>query len=94
MIISMLIPGSYSFSDAIDIYLQPLIKELEELWEVGVETYDVSSSSYFQLHASLLRTINDFCAYGMLFGWSTKGKLACPICMKEIHSMRLSHGCQ
>lgn len=47
MILSILIPGPYSFSDAIDIYLQPLIKELEELWEVGVETYDVSSSSYF-----------------------------------------------
>jgi len=40
--------------------------------EVGVETYDASSNSYFKLHARLWR-INDFSAYHMLFGWSTKG---------------------
>jgi len=92
MILAMLIPGPDSHGDAIDIYLQPLIKELKEFWEVGVETYDVYYSSHFQLHASLLWTINDFSAYGMLSGWSTKGKLACPICMKKTHLMRLSHG--
>ena len=92
MILSTLIPGPESPGNAIDIYLQPLIEELKELWEVGVETYDASSNSHFQLHASLLWTINDFPAYGMLSGWSTKGKLACPVCMKDTHSMRLSHG--
>ena len=60
--------------------------------EVGVETYDASSNSYFKLHARLLWRINDFSAYHMLFGWSTKGQLACPICMKETNLMRLSHG--
>ena len=78
MILSMLIPGPESPGNAIDIYLQPLIEELKELWEVGVETYDASSNSNFQLHATLLWTINDFPAYGMLSGWSIKGKLACP----------------
>ena len=28
-------------------------------------------------------TINDFPAYGMLSGWSTHGKLACPYCMEN-----------
>ena len=92
MILSMIISDPDSPGDAIDIYLQPLIEELKELWEVGVETYDAYSSSHFQIHASLLWTINDFPAYDMLSGWSTKGKLARPICMKETHSMRLSHG--
>jgi hypothetical protein len=28
-------------------------------------------------------TINDFLAYGMVSGWSTYGKLACPHCMEN-----------
>ena len=28
-------------------------------------------------------TINDFPAYGMVSGWSTHGKLACPYCMAK-----------
>ena len=28
-------------------------------------------------------TVNDFPAYGMLSGWSTAGRLGCPICMQE-----------
>ena len=92
MILSMLIPGPDSPGDAIDIYLQPLIEELKELWEIGVETFDASTQRHFQLHAALLWTINDFPAYGMLSGWATKGKLACPCCMKETRSTRLSNG--
>ncbi|XP_019260528.1 PREDICTED: uncharacterized protein LOC109238508 [Nicotiana attenuata] len=72
-ILSMLIPGPNSPGDAIDIYLQPLIEELKELWEVGIETFDASSKQNFKLHASLLWTINDFPAYENLSGWSTKG---------------------
>ena len=32
---------------AIDVYLQPLVKELRELWDVGVEVYDASSKNVF-----------------------------------------------
>lgn len=32
------------------------------------------------MRAAILWTISDFPAYAMLSGWSTKGKLACPIC--------------
>ncbi|XP_015168561.1 uncharacterized protein [Solanum tuberosum] len=41
-ILSMLIPGPNGPGDAIDTYIQPLIKELKELWEVGIETFDAS----------------------------------------------------
>jgi len=37
----MIIPGPDGAGDAVDVYLQPLIKELNELWKFGVETYDV-----------------------------------------------------
>ncbi|XP_019242142.1 PREDICTED: uncharacterized protein LOC109223532 isoform X1 [Nicotiana attenuata] len=90
-IMSMLIPGPDSPGDAIDIYLQPLIEELNELWEIGVETFDVSTRQNFKLHASLLWTINDFSAYGNLSGWSTKEKLAGPCCNKDTFSIRLTN---
>ncbi|KAG8497195.1 hypothetical protein CXB51_008575 [Gossypium anomalum] len=39
-ILSMIIPGEKGPENDIDIYLQPLIEELKQLWS-GVETYDV-----------------------------------------------------
>jgi hypothetical protein len=48
----------------------------------GVETWDEDKEK-FTLHALLLWTINDFPAYAMLSGWSTKGKIACPYCHKD-----------
>ena len=44
------------------------------------------------MHASLLWTINDFPAYAMLSGWSTKGTFACPCCNEDHQSMRLDKG--
>ena len=74
MILSMLIPGPQSPGDAIDVYLQPLIKELNELWDVGVETYDASKRENLQLHAALLSTINDFPHMGCCQGGVQRGK--------------------
>jgi len=36
-------------------------------------------------------TINDFPAYGMLSGWSTHGKLACPYCMENNKAFTLTN---
>ena len=53
----------------IDVYMQPLIAELKELWEKGVETYDASKNEVFMMRACLLWTISDFPGLGMLSGW-------------------------
>jgi len=74
----MIIPGPDSPGDAIDVYLQPLTKELKELWKVGVETYDASKHQNFTLYAALIWTINAFPAYRTLSRWSTKGKFSYP----------------
>ena len=58
--------------------MQPLISELQELWEVGVETFDASMNNTFQMRATLMWTINDFPAYADLSGWSTRGEYVCP----------------
>ena len=42
-ILSMLISYPKGLGDEIDTYLQPLIEEFKELWEVGIETYDAST---------------------------------------------------
>ena len=46
-----------------DVYLQPLIKKLKELWGDRKETY-VSSKKTFQIHVVLMWIINDFPVYG------------------------------
>ncbi|XP_074341901.1 uncharacterized protein LOC141679298 [Apium graveolens] len=43
------------------------------------------------LHAALLWTISDFPGLAMLRGWSTKGKLSCPVCMGEVKGKQLKH---
>lgn len=92
MILSLLIPGERAPGNDIDIYLQPLIDELKELWEEGVDTFDASSKTTFQMRATLLWTISDFPGYAVLSGWSTKGRLACPVCNVETCSKRLVYG--
>ena len=45
-ILSTVIPGPRMIGNEIDICLQPLIEELKELWEKGVETYDASKMRF------------------------------------------------
>jgi len=90
--LSMMIPGARSPGVSIDVYLQPLIDELKVLWEEGVKAWDAKERKDFDLHAILLWTINDFPAYEMLSGWSTKGKFACPYCHMETYYLWLKHG--
>jgi hypothetical protein len=90
--LSLVIPSPFSPVNDIDVYLQPLIEKLKELWDVGVETYDVYTKSIFQMHTTLMWTINDFPAYGDLSGWNTKGALACPSYNYNTHSRWLKNG--
>jgi len=62
MIMSLLIPGPKAPGNDIDVYLQPLVDDLQELWTEGIPTYDASTHENFKLHATLLWTINDFSA--------------------------------
>ena len=91
-LLSLVIPGPFSPRNDIDVYLQPLIEELKELWDVGVETYDVYTKSIFQMHTAFMWTINDFSADGDLSGWNTKGAFACPSYNYNTHSRWLKNG--
>jgi len=92
MFLTLIILGPYNRKAKIDVYLQPLVDELLQLWNDGVITYDASKKQNFRLRAALMWTINDFPTYGMLFGWSTAGKFACPICMNKSKAFSLKNG--
>ena len=66
--------------------------ELKVLWDDGVTTYDAHKKQNFNMKTVVLWTISDFPTYGMLSGWSTHEKLACPYCMEDSKAFRLTHG--
>ncbi|XP_062010200.1 uncharacterized protein LOC133726626 [Rosa rugosa] len=90
-LLTLLIPGPRAPGRDMDVFLRPLIDELKELWEKGVETYDKMTESLFNLRAAVMWTINDFPAYANLSGWSTKGFLACPIINKHTPYKKLTN---
>jgi hypothetical protein len=67
--LALLIPGKDSITSAnFDVYLQPLVEELQQLWK-GVLAYDIFkplSSRSFTLRGVLLWTIHDFPSYGIV----------------------------
>jgi hypothetical protein len=68
-----------------------LIDELTQLWSSGALTYDILWKQNFVIRAALMWTINDFSTYGMVSGWSTHGKLACPYCMENNKAFTLTN---
>ncbi|XP_062112702.1 uncharacterized protein LOC133823866 [Humulus lupulus] len=74
LMMALLIPGRRAPGKDIDVYLQPRIDELKELWENGVP---------------ILWTIDDFPAYGTVSGYSTQGYKACPVCEDDTSSFRI-----
>ena len=63
-IVSLLILGPKAPSNDIDVFLEPLINELKELWEFSVKIYNASKNEAFILHGALICMINDFSTYG------------------------------
>ncbi|XP_068495089.1 uncharacterized protein [Phaseolus vulgaris] len=88
----MIIPGKQMVGNDIDVYLEPLISELKDLWFDGVQTFDYSKKEMFTLRAALLWTISDFPGLGNLSGWNTHTGLACPTCNFETDSSWLYRG--
>ncbi|XP_026445224.1 uncharacterized protein LOC113345758 isoform X2 [Papaver somniferum] len=76
----LLISGPRAPGKDIDVYLQPLIEELLQLWNEGVITYDAYSKTEFMMKERLLWAIHDFPALRTLAGCVTHGYYACPTC--------------
>jgi len=91
IMLKLLILGPNQPENNIDVYLEPLIDDLNHLWEKGELTYDAFSHTTFTLKAMLLWTIQDFPTYGNLAGCKVKGKMGCPVCGKQTDSLWLSN---
>lgn len=79
MIMSLLIDDPKAPRKDRDVYLRPLISELKDFWDEGVQAYNVSIEQVFQLQSPIMWTIHDFLAYGIVFMWSTKGYKVCHV---------------
>lgn len=56
IMLSLLIPGPQQPGNSIDVYLEPLIEDLNHLWSSGELVYDAYTRSTFTLKAMLLWT--------------------------------------
>ncbi|KAL0381257.1 UNVERIFIED_CONTAM: hypothetical protein Sangu_0190000 [Sesamum angustifolium] len=88
----MVIPDPSNPKRLINVYLEPLIKKMLQLWHVGIRTYDHVMDNAFIMRATLMWTVNDLPAYGMTSGWSTAGVMGCPVCIDDIRAFHLQHG--
>jgi hypothetical protein len=83
VILSLIISGPESVKVAnFDVYLEPMIEELEELWK-GVARLDIlqpPGCRAFVLKAMLMWTIHDFPGYGLVSGCQHQGYKACLPC--------------
>ncbi|XP_039778099.1 uncharacterized protein LOC120645374 [Panicum virgatum] len=79
---ALLIPGPKSLGKDFDVFLEPLIEDLLDLWK-GVPTYDALTGKTFSLRAVVLWCIHDYPALSTLSGRTTKGYFACIHCDKH-----------
>jgi hypothetical protein len=87
VLLALLIPWKESVtSEVIDVYLEPLVEELLQLW-YGIPAYDITKEPTlrtFTLRAVLLWTIHDFPGYGTVGGFSHQGYAACLWCGPDL----------
>jgi len=81
----VLIQGPKQPGNDIDVYLSPLVEELQFLWsKPGVRVWDEYKQEHFDLRALLFVTINDWSALSNLSGQSNKGYNACTHCYEDL----------
>jgi hypothetical protein len=85
---ALLILGLASPKKDFDLFLEPLVEDLLELW-FGVRVYDRLSGKMFNLRVVVLWCIQDYPALSTLLGHTTKGYFACIHCNKNRRSYNL-----
>ena len=86
--LSLLISGPTQLGNDIDVFLQPLIEDLQKLWQ-GKQVYDAYKKEFFILRGILLWTISDYPALGNLSGNIIKGYNGCHVCVDKTKATRL-----
>jgi hypothetical protein len=86
--LSILIQGLKQAGINIDVFLEPLMKDMEKLWNEGVRMWDQCQQEYFTLKAIIFVCIHDALG-GLRVSGQTKGKSGCPICVDGTASVYL-----
>jgi hypothetical protein len=80
LLLTMIISGPKQPGNDIDVFLEPLMEDMKELWEKGVNMLDASLKKEFTLKAIIYVTITDYPGLFSLSG-QIKGKSGCAVCI-------------
>nr|ABB47579.1 transposon protein, putative, CACTA, En/Spm sub-class [Oryza sativa Japonica Group] len=82
ILLTILIQGPNQPGIDIDVFLEPLMEDMEELWKEGLRLWDEFKREHFNLRAIIFVTINDLPANFSISG-QIKGKTGCLICLDK-----------
>jgi hypothetical protein len=80
LLLTILISGPKQPGIDINVFLEPLMEEMERLWRVGEPMYDAFRKEDFICRAIIFVTTNDYPALFVLSG-QFKGKIGCLVCL-------------
>jgi len=81
--LAVLIQGPKQPGNDIDVYLEPLINDLQKLWNDGLMVWDEYKKEHCLVKEMLLTTITDLLGRGCLSGEATKGYHGRVECLDE-----------
>jgi hypothetical protein len=88
IMLSILIQGPKQPGVDIDVFLEPLMEDMAQLWNEGVRTWDEYRQEYFNLRAIIFVTVHD-APGGFTLSGQTKGKNGCVVCVDGTSSVYL-----
>jgi hypothetical protein len=88
LLLTTLISSPKQAGNDIDIFLEPLMEDMQKLWEYVVTIWDEYNKQYFNLKAIIFYMINDNPTRLSLAG-QVKGKTGCVICVDQMESIYL-----
>jgi Transposase family tnp2 len=89
MMMLLLISGHKQPGNDIDVFLTPLVQELNKLWRDDVHIYDGYKKEHCIIQAIIFCTINDFLVFGNISILKPKEAKTCP--RDNTHSIRLKN---
>jgi hypothetical protein len=88
LFLTTLVSGPKQAGSDIYVFLEPLMEDMQKLWEYGVTMWDEYSRQHFNLKAIIFYMINDNPARLSLTG-QVKGKTGCVVCVDQTESIYL-----
>jgi hypothetical protein len=88
LLLTTLISGPKQAGVDIDVFLEPLMEDMQKFWEYGVNVWDEYKKEHFNLKPIIFCTINDNPTRLALTG-QVKGKIGCVICVDQMESIYL-----